>query len=144
MSEDNKAVSRQLLEQLFNEGNLDAADELVAPDAVDHDPQNPFTDERGPEVIKKQASMYRGAFPDLRITIEEQVAEGDLVATRWTAVGTHEGDLMGVQATHKQATVTGIGLDRVQDGKIVEAWGNWDTLGMMQQLGLVPQAQAAG
>jgi predicted ester cyclase len=143
MSEENKAVSRRLLEQLFNEGNLDVAEELIAPDAIDHDPQNPFPDEHGPEVMKKQVSLYRGAFPDLRLTIEEQIAEGDLVATRWSAVGTHEGELMGVQPTHKQATVTGIALDRIEGGKIVEAWGNWDTLGMMQQLGLVPEEQPA-
>jgi steroid delta-isomerase-like uncharacterized protein len=87
--------------------------------------------------------MYRAAFSDLQMTVEDQIAEGDMVVTRWTAVGTNDGDLPGMPASGRSSTVTGIGIDRIEDGKIVEAWGNWDTLGMMQQLGVIPAPAAA-
>jgi steroid delta-isomerase-like uncharacterized protein len=142
MSEENKAVARRFFEA-WNEGDLDAFDEIMAPDSVNHDPQDPFPSESGPESAKKLVSMYREAFPDVRFTVDQQVAEGDFVATRWTATGTHEGELMGIPGTGKQSTVTGISIDRFEGGQVVEGWTNWDTLGMMQQLELVPAAQAA-
>jgi predicted ester cyclase len=114
----------------------------VAPDAVDHDPQNPYAGE-GLEGLKKTVAMYRTAFPDISFTIEEQIAEGDMVATRWTGTGTNEGELMGMSPTGKHSVVTGIGIDRIENGKIVESWGNWDTLGMLQQIGAIPEAQPA-
>ena len=86
---------------------------------------------------------YRTAFPDLRLTIEAQVSEGDLVVTRWKASGTHQGELFGIAPTGKQATVTGISLTRVSGGKIAEDWTNWDTLGLLQQLGAVPAPTTA-
>jgi predicted ester cyclase len=82
--------------------------------------------------------MYRNAFPDLRITIDEQIAEGESVVTRWTATGTHEGELMGMAATGKQATTAGINVNRVSGGKLVEGWGLFDQLGLLQQIGAVP------
>jgi steroid delta-isomerase-like uncharacterized protein len=142
MSEQNKAIARRALE-VFNSGNLDELDDLVSANAVDHDTQNPNADIGGPEGVKRSVSMYRAAFPDLRITLEDQIAEGDKVVTRWTATGTQDGDLPGLPASGKTSTVTGIGIDRIADGKIAEAWTNWDTLGMMQQLGAVPAGAAA-
>ena len=142
MSEENKAIARRALE-VFNTGNLGELDEIVSEDAVDHDPQNPFAGTHGPEAAKQMAATYRAAFPDLHVTIEDQIAEGDKVVTRWTAVGTHDGDLPGLPASGRSSTVTGIGIDRIQDGRIVEAWGNWDTMGMMQQLGAIPAATTA-
>jgi steroid delta-isomerase-like uncharacterized protein len=142
MSEQNKAVARQALE-VFGSGDLDALDELIAADAVDHDSQNPNAHIHGPEGSKRTISMYRTAFPDLRMKVEDQIAEGDKVVTRWTAIGTHGGDLPGLPASGNKSTVTGIAIDRFEDGKIVEAWNNWDTLGMMQQLGAVPAGAAA-
>ena len=133
MSEDNKALARRFLE-VFSEGNVDALDEFVAPDVVLHDPQDPFAGE-GLEGTKKSISMYREAFPDLKFELEFQVAEGDYVATRWVGTGTHEGELMGMEPTHKQSSVTGIGIDRIEDGKIVEAWNEFDFMGMYRQLG---------
>ena len=141
MSEENKAVARGVFEA-WNRGDLDALDDPVARDVVDHDPQDPHAGE-GLEGLKKTITMYREAFPDVNFTVEEQVAEGDLVATRWTATGTHEGELMGMQPTGKQATVTGMAIDRIEGGKIVEAWGNWDTLGLLQQIGAIPAAEPA-
>jgi len=141
MSEQNKAAARKVLE-VFSTGDLDVLDEFVAPNAIDHDAYNPHASE-GAEGQKKTIAMYRDAFPDLQMTVEDQIAEGDMVATRWTAVGTHQGEVMGIPASGKTTTVTGIGIDRFEDGKIVEAWNNWDTLGMMQQIGAIPEPQTA-
>ena len=141
MSEDNKAVARGVFEA-WERGDLDALDGLVAGDAVDHDAYNPFREE-GLEGLKKLVQMYVGAFPDTSFAIEQQVAEGDLVATRWTATGTHQGELMGNPASGRSVKITGTAIDRIQDGKVVESWGNWDTLGMFQQLGMAGQPEPA-
>jgi len=136
-AESNKALSRRLLEEAFNAGNIDVIDELVTTDFVNHDAALPEP-MIGPDAAKASINGYRTAFPDLRITIEEQIADDQGVATRWSAKGTHEGDLMGMAPTGKQSTVTGITIDRIVDGRIAESWTNWDTLGMLQQLGVVP------
>jgi steroid delta-isomerase-like uncharacterized protein len=135
-SEQNKAIVRRAFEEPWK-GNLDVVDELTASDYIGHDPANPEP-LRGPEGVKEFISTYLAAFPDARITVEQQLAEGDLVATRWSARGTHEGELMGISPTGKQVTVSGLAISRLEDGKIVEEFQNWDTLGMMQQLGAVP------
>ncbi len=92
-AEENKAVSRRVAEEVFNGHNVDLADELYAPDYVLHDPSLP-EDLHGPEGIKRYAAMTLGAFPDIRVAVEDQVADGDKVVSRWTATGTHTGDLM--------------------------------------------------
>jgi predicted SnoaL-like aldol condensation-catalyzing enzyme len=94
-AQENKAVSRRVAEEIFNEGKLDLAEELYTPDYVLHDPALP-EDLHGPEGLKQYAAMNLGAFPDARVTVEDQIAEGDMVATRWRATGTHTGDLMGI------------------------------------------------
>jgi steroid delta-isomerase-like uncharacterized protein len=136
-SEQNKKIVRRAFEEPW-QGNLDVVDELTARDYIGHDPANPEP-LRGPEGVKEFISSYRAAFPDARITVEEQVAEGDLVATRWSGRGTHEGELMGVQPTGKQVTVSGLTISRLKGGKIVEEFQNWDNFGMMQQLGAIPE-----
>jgi steroid delta-isomerase-like uncharacterized protein len=136
-AESNKALSRRLLEEAFNAGNVDVVDELVSPDFVNHDAALPEA-MIGPDAAKGSITAYRAAFPDLRLTIEEQIAADTGVATRWSAKGTHQGELMGIPATGKQATVTGITIDRIVDDRIAESWTNWDTLGLLQQLGVVP------
>jgi steroid delta-isomerase-like uncharacterized protein len=137
-----KAIARRELEEIFNDGNLDVADEIIADDFVGYDPaQSEPT--RGPEGLKQAAAGYRAAFSDLTCTVDEQVAEGDTVVTRWTARGTHDGELFGIAPTGKQATVTGISIERVVDGKIAEGHTVWDTFGLMQQLGAIPAPTAA-
>ena len=131
--------SRRIIEEIFGAGNYDVADELVAADAKGHDPARPEPTV-GPEGLKESARGYRGAFPDLKLTVEQVVAEGDHVAVRWSARGTHKAELFGIAATGKQSTVTGITIDRWMNGKVVESWTNWDTLGLLQQLGVVPAA----
>ena len=139
-TETNKDIVRRLGVEPW-EGNVGVIDELVAADYVGHDPAQP--EMHGPDGIKQFVTTYLAAFPDGRITIEEQLAEGDLVATLWTGRGTQQGELMGIPPTGKQVTVSGLTLSRVKDGKVVEEWTNWDTLGMLQQLGVVPEMAGA-
>ena len=135
MSQENKALVRQVFEEIYTGKNVDLADEIYSPDFVDNDPAAPEEMRRGPEGVKAQAAMYKAAFPDISITVEDQVAEGDKVVTRWTVKGTHEGELMGVPATGKSVSITGITISRIADGKVEEEWTNWDGLGLMEQIG---------
>ena len=137
MSEENKALVLRLVAEVWNAGDLDVIDELLAPEWVRHDPSAP-EELRGPDGFRRFVEMYRGAFPDLRFTVEDQVAEGDKVATRWSAVGTHQEELMGMPPSGNRAEVTGITLERFSGGKFVESWDQHDALGMMRQLGVVP------
>ncbi len=132
--EDNKALARRAYE-VFNQKDLALLDELCAPEIVDH---NASMTIQGLEAYKQFLSMYLAASPDLYFTIEDQVAEGDKVVTRYTARGTHLGPFMGIPPTGKQVTVTGIGIIRIANGKIVEEWANGDNLGLLQQLGVFP------
>jgi steroid delta-isomerase-like uncharacterized protein len=132
----NKEIVRRLNVEPW-EGNIGVIDELVSSGYVGHDPSGP--EQRGPEGVKEFVTAYLAAFPDGRITIDEQLAEGDVVASRWTGRGTHQGELMGIPATGKQVTVSGITISRIENGKVIEEWTNWDTLGMLQQLGAVPE-----
>jgi steroid delta-isomerase-like uncharacterized protein len=138
MSEHNKAIVRRLFTELWNNGNLLVADELFAPNYAHYDPSTPDFG-RGPDSEKKRAALYRTAFPDLHLTIEDVIAEGETVMTRWSCRGTHKGDLNGIAPTGKHITITGLTVARVSNGKIVEGYVNWDALGLMQQLGVVPQ-----
>ena len=139
MSEENKALSRRVLEGVF-QGNPDVVDELLSPDFVLHDPSSE-TGELGAQDIKGSIEWLHSAFPDARLTIEDQVAEGEKVATRYTFRGVHRGALMGEAPTGKEVTFTGHATDYFSGGKIVESWPNWDTLGLMQQVGAVPSPE---
>ena len=134
-TEENKALARRGFEEVWNQKNLAIADELGVTDYVIH---NPPLSTHGLEQYKQLVTMYFSAFPDLHITIEDQIAEGDKVVTRWTARGTQQGAFMGIPPTGKQAVVTGITIDRFANGKAVETWNNGDYLGLLQQLGVVP------
>jgi steroid delta-isomerase-like uncharacterized protein len=137
MSEHNKAIVRRLFAELWNTGNLSMADQIFAPTYEHHDPSTPDFG-RGPDSEKKRASLYRNAFPDIHLTIEDVIAEGETVMTRWSCQGTHKGDLNGIAPTGRRFTITGVTIARVSAGKIVEGFVNWDALGLMQQLGVVP------
>jgi steroid delta-isomerase-like uncharacterized protein len=139
-AEGNKVVARRWFEDFFNQGNLEVADEIIAADHVNHDPTLPDIP-TGPEGQKQIVNLYRGAFTDAYISVEDQLAEGDRVVTRWTGSGTHQGELMGVAPTGNQVTITGITINRISDGKIAESWTNYDALGMMQQIGAVPEPE---
>jgi len=142
-AEENKAIVRRLFDEVFNKGNLGEADAALAPNYRLHDPAAPnFAG--GREAYRQFQARYLKAFPDHRLTVEDQIAEGHRVATRWTARGTHRGDLPGIPATGKPVTVTGITISRMSGGKIAEEWQDWDGLGMLQQLGVVPAHPGAG
>ena len=137
MSEEIKALVRRQEEDLFSGGNLELADEIYAPDYVGHDPSNP-EDVRGLQAAKRAAADYRRAFPDLRVTVEDLIAEGEKVAARLRVRGTHLGDLNGIAPTGRRVDFTGIVMSRVEGGRIAEDWANFDDLGMMRQLGVIP------
>ena len=137
LAEANKALARRFYEEGWNQGNLAIFDELFAPNHVLHDPSFPEPI-RGLEGFKQYYGSYRTAFPGNQLTVEAYIAEGDTVVSRWTGRGTHTGDLMGIAPTGKQVTVTGISIQRIANGKIVEEWSNYDMLGMLQQLGVAP------
>src|SRR5215210_817226 len=92
---------------------------------------------------KNSLACFRNAFPDVQLSVEEQIAEGDMVVTRWIASGTHQGELMGIAPTGNRVTVAGTSVERVVDGKIEETWDNYDALGMMQQIGAIPSPEEA-
>ena len=136
-AEENKTIVRRINEEVWNKGDLDVIDELIADDAVISVVGAP-QEIRGPAGFREFVTMYRTAFPDLRITVDEQIGEGDVVVNRWTATGTHEGELMGIAATGKQATTSGVNINRISGGKLVQGWGLFDQLGLLQQIGAVP------
>ena len=134
-TEDNKAIIRSFYEEVFNQRNLALVDELCTTDHVFH---NPPTTLQGREAFKQLLSVYLTAFPDASFTVEDEIAEEDRVASRYTFRGTHQGELMGIPPTGKQVTVTGIIINRMVGGKSAEGWLNFDALGMLQQLGVIP------
>ena len=143
-TEANKAIVRRYIVEAFSQGNLAVLDEILAPDQVNGGPGALPGIPPGPEGNKMLITAYRNAFPDIHFTIDEQIAEGNTVVTRWTAHGTHSGEFAGLPPTGKSATVVGIGLDRVENGKIVESWGLFDQFGMLQQLGVIPAPAQSG
>jgi steroid delta-isomerase-like uncharacterized protein len=134
IEENNKTLVRREVEEIFSEGKLDVADEIYTSDFVDYDLVLSQT-MNGPEEMKEYVDMYRSAFPDLRVTLEDQVAEGDKVVNRWTARGTHQGEYMGVSPTGKEVQFAGIHISRVEEGKIAENWEVYDLMALMRQIG---------
>jgi steroid delta-isomerase-like uncharacterized protein len=135
-------TARRVLEEAFSQGKLEVVDEVFAEGFVDHDPIMGDQDKEG---LKRSISAYRQSFPDLEITIEDAMACGDKVVTRWRAQGTFENEFMGRPPTGERGNpVTGIGIDRFdENGKIAEAWGQWDTLTFMRDIGAIPEQTPA-
>jgi predicted ester cyclase len=136
-TEQNKALVRRLMEEVFNRGNISLVDELVAPDFVEHEELPPGIPP-GRESVKQLSPIFHGAFPDFKITIDDIIAEGDKVVVRSTWSGTHKGEFMGIAPTGKSASFGVIDAIRIAGGKVVEHWGQMDNLRMMQQLGVIP------
>jgi steroid delta-isomerase-like uncharacterized protein len=129
-------IARRFFDEIFSEGKLDLVDELFATEYVGQSGHEEAT--RGPQGVREYVDALREGVSDLTVAVDDQVVEGDKVATRWTARGTHDGELMGIAPTGRTAAVTGISIQRIQDGKVVEGWTNWDLMGLLQQLGLAP------
>jgi steroid delta-isomerase-like uncharacterized protein len=137
-TEELKVLERRFFDEMLNRGELSAGDDLFAEDSVDYagfPGQAP-----GREGFKQAVVMMHAAFPDIHYTIEDMVAEGDRIATRWTLRGTHEGEFFGIPATGNQVSVEGIHILRFADGQIVECWEVWDQLSMLRQIGAMPDS----
>ena len=134
-TEQNKALARRWIEEASKNPAL--FDELLAPNFVQYFSGAPEPI-RGIEASKQLNAVYRTAFPDFVTTVENLVAEGDKVAIRWSVRGTHTGDFQGIPPTGKHGMVTGTDIVRIEGGKIVEDWGVFDSLGLLQQLGVIP------
>jgi predicted ester cyclase len=133
---DNKQVSRNIIEDVFGGGKLEYLDQACDPSFKAHGPLIGDYDLAG---LKGEVQMYRRAFPDMKPTVLDICAEGDTVCARWRMTGTHRGALLGIEPTGKKVTVEGIVFDRFRNGKLVESFVQWDTLGFLQTLGIVPQ-----
>jgi predicted ester cyclase len=139
-AEENKANTRRLLEEAFGKGKVEVVDEVLDPNFVCWDPNSETGKIRGAETIKGEVDYFRNAVPDLTYTVEDQVAEGDKVVSRYTVSGTHEGEFFGVAGTGKRIEMSGINIDRFDEsGKLVEEWPEYDLLGAMRQMGAVSQ-----
>jgi steroid delta-isomerase-like uncharacterized protein len=137
-AEENKAVVHRYIEEAFNRGNLDVVDEMIATDGVHY--ANVWDEPlRGPEQRRQAVSRWREAFPDLHMSIDDLISEGEKVSYRWTARGTHQGEFLGIAPSGKQMTTTGIVIERLTNGKFTEGWTSSDTLGLMRQLGGIPE-----
>lgn len=133
-TENNKQLYQRFIDEVFNEGRLQEGDELLSPSYVFHDAP-PGAPSEGPKAVKQTVSMFRNAFPDLKISIEDLVAEGDKVSARATTRGTHRGTIFGIPATGKTVTMTGLTMVRIADGQITDSWVKNDVVGLLKQLG---------
>jgi steroid delta-isomerase-like uncharacterized protein len=137
MSEENKALIRRWFEEVWNKGRSEAIGEMLSEDALLHGlSDNEDKPLRGPAEFLPFHQTFRGAFPDINVVVEDTLAEGDMVVARCTVQGRHSGDHLGVAATQAPVRFTGIGIGRIRDGKIVEAWNNFDFLTMNRQIGV--------
>ena len=141
-AEENKAIIRRIPEEVINTGNLDRVDEVIAADYVDHFPLPPGFPS-GLEGFKLFWRMVLSAFPDLRYTVDDVIADGDKVVVRVTSRATHQGEFQGIPPTGRQVTWTEIHIGRLANGKLVEHWASVDQLGLLQQLGAIPAPATA-
>ena len=133
----NKQLVQTFIQELFTNGDLDAAGRYLDPEFVNHDAPFPGAPD-GPEGMRLAAAVFREALPDWHSDVHQLVAEGDFVVERFTASGTHSGELMGAQPTGKTITLAGIQIFRLEGDKIVERWGRLDEISLLRQLGLIP------
>lgn len=135
MGSDAKQLVRGYVQTVWNEGRLDRLEEFIDPGFIDHESTFPFS-VRGVEGLRRVILFFRTAFPDVQWIVEDMLSEGPKVVTRFTARGTHRGSVMGLPGTGRRITVTGLMIVRTEEGRIMEAWSQWDTLGLLQQLGV--------
>jgi predicted ester cyclase len=141
MAEENVAASRRILEEAFGEGDLEVIDQVCTEGFVGHDP---LAGDQDREAAKRTIAMYREAFPDLSFTIDDALDCGDKVVLRWTAQGTFQNEMMGLQPTGERGEpVQGITIDRFEGGRIAESWNQWDTLQFMRDVGALPEEATA-
>ena len=141
-AQENKEKARRLMEEAFGAGKLEVIDEVLDPNFVCYDPNSESGEVRGADTFKREIEYFRTAVPDLTYTVEDQIAEGEEVVTRWRASGTHEGEFFGVPGSGKRIEMSGIQIDRFdgESGKMVEEWPEYDLLGAMRQMGAIPES----
>src|SRR5262245_46263000 len=133
--EENKALARRFFEEVWNQADESAIDRYIAENAGGNEPDFGA----GKEAFRAQWKKWHAAFPDLHFEVEDVIAEGDKVVTRWVLTGTHKGEFQGIPATGKAIRVNGMSLDRLAGGQIAEGFDGWDSLGLRQQLGALPK-----
>jgi steroid delta-isomerase-like uncharacterized protein len=138
MASKNVDLAERFHFEVFQKGNLDAANDILTKDFVAHSPGLPPELSKGPEGAKSWAQAIRTGLPDISLSHEDIVSEGDKVTIRWTGSGTHDGEMFGVPATGRPVNVSGIDIFLIKGGKIAEMWQEWDALGFMQQVGAIP------
>ncbi len=136
--ESNKALTQRFYTEVVNQKNLDLIDDLVTDDFVEHE-QMPGIPNIGPKAVRQAFEIFFAAFPDIKITVDDTITEGDKVVTRGSMSGTHTGEFMGIPATDKSFSVGIMDIVEIHDGKATAHWGRTDVMGMMQQLGLAPE-----
>lgn len=141
-ADQNKAIVRRMTEEFYNQGDIERAEDFFADTYVHHDPASPHVRDR--DGLKEVVRAFRAGCPDLHITIDELLADGDTVTKRWTYHATHTGDLAGIPPTGKRITMSGLELFRLANGKIAECWLGYDNLSLMHQLGVIPIPEQAG
>jgi predicted ester cyclase len=134
---ENKATIRRLIDEVWNQRAFEVLDQLIAADAVISESGIPYPT-RGPACLKEGIGAICAGFPDIRISADDIVAEGDRVVVRWSSCGTHQGEYFGIAPTNRQVMANGIAIYRFAGGKVVEEWLNTDMLGVLRQLGVVP------
>jgi steroid delta-isomerase-like uncharacterized protein len=139
MAQENSALIRRWVEELWNQGRMEAIDEMASPSVIGHGQVQHDTD-IGLKEFKPFVVSLRSAFPDMKVVIDHTIEQGDRVVARWTATMTHKGDFLGFAPSGKKVTITGTTIQRISHGKIVEGWDNWDQLGLLVQIGAVPAA----
>ena len=139
MAQKNSILIRRWFEEVWNNGRMEAIDEMASPDVIGHGQAQHATD-IGLREFKPFVQALRSAFPDMKVTIDYVIEQGDKVVARWTSTMTHRGEFLGIAPTGKKATITGTTTQRISGGKIVEGWDNWDQLGLLVQIGAVPAA----
>ena len=141
-AEENIQLMRRWFQEVWNEGQMETVYDLLSPDSVARGQRGAEAEIRGPEEFEKFAREIRGAFPDMKMTVEDVFGVGDKVVLRWSATMTHTGDGLGFPASGRTVRSRGISIARIVDGKIVEGWDNWDQLGMLEQIGVYKQPQS--
>ncbi len=140
MAVDIKKVSRTIAEEVYGKGRLEYLDQVCDPSFKSHDPLSGEADLAG---VKREVETYRTAFPDMKVTVLALCGEADLVCMHWRCAGTHEKRFLGVEPTGKRITIEGITFSRFRNGKLIESFAQWDTLGLLQALGVVPRIELA-
>jgi steroid delta-isomerase-like uncharacterized protein len=142
-ADENIQLIRRWFEEVWNEGRMETVHELFSKDGVARGQRGAQGEIRGPEEFVKFVREIRGAFPDIKVKVEDVFGAGDKVVLRWSGTMTHQGDALGLPATGRSVRSTGITIARIVDGKIVEGWDSWDQLGMLEQIGAYKQPLAA-